>query len=221
MSNTPDTAAITKVNQIMAAGAGGFLAESQDKCCAGQGSTNIREIELIPTLEWYQRIPGEASLSLDLICFEHYSPAFEGVVESKNLTADRGGKAFTAGWIDQPVSSQGNPNLPGTTDKASLAQKTHFQDCSGMGFCTRKVISNTWDVQVPRVNSPEIVTEIITAENKGQPDSLGSQDIAGNLYTPNIRLDYDINHYGEFITAHLESNTDPGDAHSNMRAKEK
>ncbi|HBY09488.1 MAG TPA: NAD-dependent dehydratase, partial [Chloroflexi bacterium] len=47
-----------------------------------------------PLPEWYQRVPGVESLSLDLSYRDNCKRAVEGAVEVYNLAADMGGMGF-------------------------------------------------------------------------------------------------------------------------------
>ena len=85
---------ITKDDLIVIAGAGGFIAGSLVKYFADQGFTNLRAIDKKPLPEWYQRVPGVESLSLDLSYRENCKRAVEGAKEVYNLAADMGGMGF-------------------------------------------------------------------------------------------------------------------------------
>jgi nucleoside-diphosphate-sugar epimerase len=90
------TAATTlkKDDQIVITGAGGFIAGSLVKFFRDQGFTNIRAVDKKPLPQWYQRIPGVESLSLDLSHRDHCKRVVEGAVEVYNLAADMGGMGF-------------------------------------------------------------------------------------------------------------------------------
>ena len=95
MNNRPIAATtINKDDLIVVAGAGGFIAGSLVKYFADQGLTNIRAIDKKPLPQWYQRVPGVESLSLDLSYLENCKRAVEGAVEVYNLAADMGGMGF-------------------------------------------------------------------------------------------------------------------------------
>jgi GDP-D-mannose 3',5'-epimerase len=95
MKNNP-TAATTlkKDDQIVITGAGGFIAGSLVKLFTDQGFTNIRAVDKKPLPQWYQRIPGVESLSLDLSHRDNCKRVVEGAVEVYNLAADMGGMGF-------------------------------------------------------------------------------------------------------------------------------
>ena len=79
---------------IVIAGAGGFIAGSLTRYFHELGYRRIRAIDRKPLPEWYQRIPGVESLSMDLSKEENASRAVEGAVEVYNLAADMGGMGF-------------------------------------------------------------------------------------------------------------------------------
>jgi GDP-D-mannose 3',5'-epimerase len=90
------TAATTlkKDDLIVVTGAGGFIAGSLVKYFSDQGFTNIRAVDKKPLPQWYQRVPGVESLSLDLSYRDNCKRAVEGAVEVYNLAADMGGMGF-------------------------------------------------------------------------------------------------------------------------------
>ncbi len=95
MKNNPTAAnTIKKDDLIVIAGAGGFIAGSLVRYFTEQGFTNIRAIDKKPLPEWYQRVPGVESLSMDLSLVENCKRAVEGAVEVYNLAADMGGMGF-------------------------------------------------------------------------------------------------------------------------------
>jgi GDP-D-mannose 3',5'-epimerase len=79
---------------IVIAGAGGFIAGALTRYFYERGFTRIRAIDKKPLPEWYQRVPGVESLSLDLSYRENCERACEGAVEVYNLAADMGGMGF-------------------------------------------------------------------------------------------------------------------------------
>ncbi len=94
MSNPIAATTIKKDDLIVVAGAGGFIAGSLVKYFADQGFSNLRAIDKKPLPEWYQRVPGVESLSLDLSYRENCKRAVEGAKEVYNLAADMGGMGF-------------------------------------------------------------------------------------------------------------------------------
>ena len=57
---------LAKDDLIVIAGAGGFIAGSLARYFHDQGYTRIRAIDRKPLPDWYQRVPGVESLSMDL-----------------------------------------------------------------------------------------------------------------------------------------------------------
>ena len=83
-----------KDDLIVIAGAGGFIAGALTRHFHDQGFTRIRAIDKKPLPEWYQRVPGVESLSMDLSYRENCIEACKGAVEVYNLAADMGGMGF-------------------------------------------------------------------------------------------------------------------------------
>jgi GDP-D-mannose 3', 5'-epimerase len=79
---------------IVIAGAGGFIAGSLTRYFAEQGYTNIRAIDRKPLPDWYLRVPGVESISMDLSHEQNAIDAVKGAVEVYNLAADMGGMGF-------------------------------------------------------------------------------------------------------------------------------
>ena len=89
--------AVTTINKddlIVIGGAGGFIAGALTRYFHDQGFTNIRAIDKKPLPEWYQRVPGVESLSMDLSIPANCVRAVEGAREVYNLAADMGGMGF-------------------------------------------------------------------------------------------------------------------------------
>jgi len=118
-------------------------------------------------------------------------------------------RAFAGGWIDQPFVSQCNPEPPGSMVVVAIEPNIPFMDRCGMGTSTRKIAMKIWDGRVPKGDPADLVRELYAAENKGQPDPSGSQDMAGILYPGVSRLDYDFTHEGGYFPVHVEYNNDP------------
>lgn len=78
-----------------------------------------------------------------------------------------------------------------------------------MGTSTRKVAKQLWGERLPDRQPAELVRELYDAENAGQPEPSGSQDMAGLIYPGISRLDYDYAVEGGCFPAHVESNVDP------------
>ena len=85
---------LQKNDQIVVAGAGGFIAGALVRYFCEQGFTRIRAIDKKPLPDWYQRVPGVENLSLDLSYRDNCKRACEGAVEVYNLAADMGGMGF-------------------------------------------------------------------------------------------------------------------------------
>ncbi len=88
------SACLNKDDQILITGAGGFIGGALARYFRDQGFTRIRAVDKKPVPEWYQRVPGVESLSMDLIEEENCVRACEGAVEVYNLAADMGGMGF-------------------------------------------------------------------------------------------------------------------------------
>jgi len=85
---------LAKDDLIVIAGAGGFIAGSLTRYFAEQGYTNIRAIDRKPLPDWYLRVPGVESISMDLSHEQNAIDAVKGAVEVYNLAADMGGMGF-------------------------------------------------------------------------------------------------------------------------------
>lgn len=79
---------------IVITGAGGFIAGALARHFHELGYTRIRAIDRKPLPEWYQRVPGVESLSMDLSEKVNAVRAVEGATEVYNLAADMGGMGF-------------------------------------------------------------------------------------------------------------------------------
>ena len=85
---------LKKDDLIVIAGAGGFIAGSLTRFFHDHGYTRIRAIDKKPLPDWYQRVPGVESISMDLSEQENCVKAVQGAVEVYNLAADMGGMGF-------------------------------------------------------------------------------------------------------------------------------
>ena len=92
--NVKLTRDVDKDDLIVITGAGGFIAGALTRYFHEQGFSRIRAIDKKPLANWYQRIPGVESLSLDVSEQENARRAVEGAVEVYNLAADMGGMGF-------------------------------------------------------------------------------------------------------------------------------
>ncbi len=117
--------------------------------------------------------------------------------------------ALAGGWIDQPFVSRHNPAPTGSMVVVALEATCRFMDRCGMGTSTRKIARQLWNDQLPDENPEQMVQELYKAENEGQPEPSGSQDMAGLIYPGVNRLDYDFDYQGGYFPCHVETNTDP------------
>jgi GDP-D-mannose 3',5'-epimerase len=85
---------LKKDDQIVIAGAGGFIAGALTRRFHDQGFAKIRAIDKKPLQDWYQNVPGVECLSMDLSEKENCVKACAGAVEVYNLAADMGGMGF-------------------------------------------------------------------------------------------------------------------------------
>ena len=83
-----------KDDLIVITGGGGFIAGNLALHFQKQGFTRIRAVDKKPLYEWYLRVPGVESLSLDCSLEENCQRVCEGAVEVYNLAADMGGMGF-------------------------------------------------------------------------------------------------------------------------------
>jgi GDP-D-mannose 3', 5'-epimerase len=88
------TTTLKKDDLIVITGAGGFIAGALTRYYHDKGYTRIRAIDKKPLPDWYQRVPGVESLSMDLSEKKNCVRACEGAVEVYNLAADMGGMGF-------------------------------------------------------------------------------------------------------------------------------
>ena len=85
---------LDKNDLIVITGAGGFVAGALVRYFHDRGFTRIRAVDKKPLPDWYQRVPGVESLSLDVSQEAHCRRVCEGAVEVYNLAADMGGMGF-------------------------------------------------------------------------------------------------------------------------------
>jgi hypothetical protein len=117
--------------------------------------------------------------------------------------------ALAGGWIDQPFVSRLNPQPPGAMVVVNLHPTFRFMDRCGMGTSTRRVAQKLWGNTLPAGDPAALVRVLYAAENEGQADPSGSQDMAGLIYPGINRLDYDFAHTGGYFPARVVSNNDP------------
>ena len=75
-----------------------------------------------------------------------------------------------------------------------------------MATGTRNVAMHRWPDGLPERPPAELVRELYDAENQGQAEPSGSQDMIGLIYPGISRLDYDFRHAGGVFPCHIESN---------------
>jgi nucleoside-diphosphate-sugar epimerase len=85
---------LKKDDLIVITGGGGFIGGNLAKHFQDHGFTRIRTVDKKPLYEWYLRVPGVESLSLDVSNEENCHRVCEGAVEVYNLAADMGGMGF-------------------------------------------------------------------------------------------------------------------------------
>jgi hypothetical protein len=117
--------------------------------------------------------------------------------------------ALAGGWIDQPFVSSLNPAPPGSMVVVGLQPDRWFMERAGIASGTRRVASRLWNGSLPKRPKEELVRELYRAENEGQAEPSGSQDMIGLIYPGVNRLDYDAAVEGGLFPAHVESNCDP------------
>ena len=78
-----------------------------------------------------------------------------------------------------------------------------------MGTSTRRVAAKLWGDALPDRDPADLVRELYQAENEGQAEPSGSQDMAGLIYPGVNRLDYDAEYEGGYFPCHVENNIDP------------
>ena len=93
-TNATAATILDKDDRIVIAGAGGFIAGALTRYFHDQGFTNIRAIDKKPLPQWYQRVLGVETLTMDLSVWDNCVRACEGAVEVYNLAADMGGMGF-------------------------------------------------------------------------------------------------------------------------------
>ncbi len=92
--NATAASTLKKGDQIVVAGAGGFIAGALVRHFREQGFTRIRAIDKKPLPQWYQRTEGVECLCMDLKYEDNCKRACEDAVEVYNLAADMGGMGF-------------------------------------------------------------------------------------------------------------------------------
>jgi len=113
--------------------------------------------------------------------------------------------ALAGGWIDQPFASCHNPTPPGSMVVVNVEPTFRFMDRAGICGSTREVALRIWNGRLPRRNPAGLVRELYDAENRGQRNPSGSQDMIGLIYPGINRLDYDFAVHGGIFPSHIES----------------
>jgi hypothetical protein len=116
--------------------------------------------------------------------------------------------ALAGGWIDQPFVSRLNPDPPGSMVVVGLEPTCRFMDRAGMATSTRRIAEKLWNRALPASNPMELMRELYKAENYGNANPSGSQDMAGVIFPGVSRLDYDYEFEGGLFPAHIESCND-------------
>jgi hypothetical protein len=117
--------------------------------------------------------------------------------------------ALAGGWIDQPFVSEHNPTPPGSMVVVAVEPQFHWMDRAGICGSTRRIALDLWNGVLPDRDPDELVRELYAAENEGQTEPSGSQDMIGLIYPGISRLDYNFDVDGGFFPEHIESNNDP------------
>ena len=85
---------VNKDDLLIITGAGGFIAGNLVRFFKRKGFARIRAVDKKPLSEWYLRVPGVESLSLDCSLEANCRRVCEGAAEVYNLAADMGGMGF-------------------------------------------------------------------------------------------------------------------------------
>ena len=116
---------------------------------------------------------------------------------------------LAGGWIDQPFVSRHNPKPPGSMVVVQIEPNFRPMDRSGIASGTRAIAMKLWNGKLPNRPLDELVRELYDAENKGNAEPSGSQDMIGLIYPGVNRLDYDYKIHGGIFTSHIESCNSP------------
>jgi hypothetical protein len=117
--------------------------------------------------------------------------------------------ALAGGWIDQPFLSQHNPTPPGSMVVVAVEPEFRWMDRAGICGSTRAIALGLWHGRLPDRDPEALVRELYAAENDGQAEPSGSQDMIGLIYPGVSRLDYDFASHEGLFPKHIESNNDP------------
>jgi len=116
--------------------------------------------------------------------------------------------ALAGGWIDQPFASKLNPTPPGSMVVVAVEPEFRWMDRAGICGSTRQIALDLWHGSLPRRDPEQLMRELYQAENEGQAEPSGSQDMIGLIYPGVSRLDYEFNCHEGLFPAHIESNND-------------
>jgi hypothetical protein len=116
---------------------------------------------------------------------------------------------LAGGWIDQPFASRHNPNPPGSMVVVQIEPNFRPMDRSGIGSSTRKIAMRIWKGRLPDRPPADLARELFEAENKGNAEPSGSQDMIGLVYPGVNRLDYNYEADGGVFPVHIESCNSP------------
>ena len=126
---------LAKDDLIVIAGAGGFIAGALARHFHDLGYTRIRAIDRKPLPDWYQRVPGVESISMDLSHEQNAVEAVKGAVEVYNLAADMGGMGFIEHFrVECLRSVLINTHLTGASYRAGV--KRYFFSSSACAYNT-------------------------------------------------------------------------------------
>lgn len=117
--------------------------------------------------------------------------------------------ALAGGWIDQPFVSQHNPSPPGSMVVVAVEPQFRWMDRAGICGSTRQIAMKLWNGTLPDRDPEELVRELYRAENEGQAEPSGSQDMIGLIYPGVSRLDYNFDVHGGLFTERIASCNDP------------
>ena len=117
--------------------------------------------------------------------------------------------ALAGGWIDQPFTSKLNPTPPGSMVVVAVEPQFRWMDRAGICGSTRQIALELWGGALPDRDREQLVRELYRAENEGQAEPSGSQDMIGLIYPGVSRLDYDFRCHEGLFPAHIESCNDP------------
>ena len=112
---------------------------------------------------------------------------------------------LAGGWIDQPFVSRHNPKPPGSMVVVQIEPDFRPMERSGIASGTRAIAMKIWKGKLPNRSPEELARELYAAENQGNADPSGSQDMIGLVYPGVNRLDYDFNFDGGVFPVHIES----------------